>query len=89
MKPEITKRPEIAKPELVKQDVKFEQIISGETVKIPLKGDMVAIVNDECCDCGLVHTLLYHIHPDGLHVTVFRNDALTNVAHKRRKKEKK
>ena len=60
----------------------YYQVTDGEWIQEPMRGG-----KDQCCDCGLVHTVNYKIIDGKLYRQVFRNPQATGGA--RRHKNKK
>lgn len=53
-----------------------EDVINGQPVEVE-PGDAA---NEACCDCGLVHLVIYGITDDGkVRVTKYRDDWETNT----------
>lgn len=60
---------------------------NGESLGIPLSGDSVLYM--ECCDCGLIHTVLFKVHKSAVEMIVFRNDFETDKRHTEMRNERK
>ena len=59
----------------------YYHVTDGELVQVPWKGG-----KDQCCDCGLVHTVNYKVIDGKLHVQVFRDPKATGGARRHKKK---
>ncbi len=58
---------------------------SGETIEAPLLKGMPTIFQQQCCDCGLIHTWILARCNKSVKMTIYRDDAATNAARKKRK----
>lgn len=60
----------------------YYHVSDGEWIQIPLKGS-----KDQCCDCGLVHTVNYRIRAGKLQMQVFRDPRATGGARRHSKRK--
>lgn len=53
----------------------YHHVVDGEWIEPPMKGG-----KDQCCDCGLVHTINYRLRGSKIQVQVYRDNRATNGA---------
>lgn len=64
----------------------FETMVSGQ----PNEVDPGAVVFEACCDCSLVHAVIYENAGGGkIRITKYRDDYETNVARDAEEKKRK
>jgi hypothetical protein len=56
----------------------YYHVSNGEWIKVPKRG-----YKEQCCDCGLVHSMNFKIDDKGgIHIQTFRDTRATNGARK-------
>lgn len=60
---------------MARKPKKYHHVTDGEWIQPPMRGG-----KDQCCDCGLVHTVNYRIRDGKVQVQVFRDPRATGGA---------
>ena len=58
----------------------YYHVTDGEWIQVPKRGG-----KDQCCDCGLVHTINYKIIDGKIYTQVFRDPKATGGARSKKK----
>ena len=59
----------------------YLHLTDGEWVQVNMRGN-----KDQCCDCGLVHTVNYRLVEGKIQVQVFRDPKATGGARRNKKR---